>query len=306
MSIDRKPKKPVRNPIEIVFPKSGPVRKVEEELPRKQESLELTIGKKFLGALKQFMGIEYTYLRSGSEPADIMCQDLNGQIVEIQIVEVVDKQLIRLQQMRSSYKEELIKVLGNEILLFNGCRVTLFFLGEPQYLPQVKSKEGQACISIIADFVRNVAKKAITIDVGKIFFRDTKNLPADGEVSVLVQRILPVGEPVHFEFNWNGAGPSYRVGVSRNLLTQAVESKVEKHYSKPSNGKFILLAYSIDTRPIEKQDPDVVKSRQLLSTSKHPFDAAWYIYPYAHRNTGSIIHIWDRNEIDNEQSKISK
>lgn len=291
MNNRKKPKKPFRNPAHIVFPKKGPIRHVVEELPREQEDLELTVGKKFLGALQHFIGIELRDLRRGSEPADLMARSLEGEDVGIQIVEVIDQQLRQLRHQRSSYRDALRQVLGKEMLLFNGCRVSLVDLGDPPFLPPINIKDGQACLGLLAEHLRRAAKDIHTLEVGKIRSRRTKTVSPEREVSVLIERILPAGEPVRYEFNWTGGGPSYQIDISRGILTRAVQSKLSKRYAKPRFGKFILLAYTVDTL-LNEDDPDVKASRHLLETSVHPFDDAWFIYLYADIDLGSLVHVW--------------
>jgi hypothetical protein len=291
MSDHRKPKKPIRNPAHFVFSKAGPVRRVVEELPREQEALEFTVGRKFLGALQRFEGVQLHDLCRGSEPADLVCKSLDGHTIGLQIVEVINQQLRQLRHMRSSYREALVQILGKELLLFNGCRVSLVDSGEPPYLPPLTSTGGQACLRVVKEHVRKVAKDIHTLEVGKIRSRSTKTLNPEHKVSVLVERILPAGEPVRLELSWAGGGPSYRVDISRGLLTQAVQSKIAKRYAKPAVGKFVLLAYSIDTL-LKGDDPDVSESRCILSSSQHPFDDAWFIYPYADKELGALVHIW--------------
>lgn len=291
MSDRRKPKKPVRNPAHIVLSKGRPARRVVEELPREQEALEFTIGRKFLGALQRFEGVQFHDLCRGAEPADLVCKSTDGHTVGLQIVEVINQQLRQLKHMRSSYREALVQALGEELLLFNGCRVSLVDSGEPPYLPPLTSLDGQACLRVLTEHVWKVAKDIHTLEVGKIRSRSTRTLNPERKVSVLIERILPAGEPVQFEFSWGGCGPSYRTDISRGLLTQAVQSKIAKQYAKPTVGKFVLLAYSIDTL-LEGDDPDVRESRRILESSQHPFDDAWFIYPYADKKLGALIHIW--------------
>jgi hypothetical protein len=291
MSDRRKPKKPVRNPSHIVFPKTGPVRRVVEELSREQGELEFTVGRKFLGALQHFEGVQFDDLYRGSEPADLLCKSPNGHTIGLQIVEVINQQLRQLQVMRSSYRDELVETLGEELLLFNGCGVSLVDSGDPPYLPRVTSMAGQACLQVLAEHVRQVAKEIQTLEVGKIRSRRTKTLNPEREVSVLIERILAPGEPIRLEFSWTGAGPSYRTDVSRGLLSQAIQSKVAKRYAKPAVGKFFLLAHSIDTL-LQDDDPDVRESRRILESSQHPFDDAWFIYPYVDKELGALVHIW--------------
>jgi hypothetical protein len=51
------------------------------------------------------------------------------------------------------------------------------------------------------------------------------------------------------------------------------------------------LAYSIDTL-FREDDPDIVESQRLLGTSRHPFDEAWFLYPYAEVDLGALIYVW--------------
>jgi hypothetical protein len=183
-----------------------------------------------------------------------------------------------------------VQTLGEVLLLFNGCRVSLVDSGDPPYLPQVTSTDGQACLRVLAEHVREVAKDVQTLEAGKIRSRRTKTPNPEREISVLVERILPAGEPVRLEFSWTGGGPPYRTDASRGLLTQAVQSKIVKRYAKPAVGKFVLLAYSIDTL-LQEDDPDVSESRRILESSQHPFDDVWFIYPYADMELGALVHI---------------
>jgi len=291
MSKKERPKKPARNPGHIVFPKQGPVRQVVEELPREQESLELRLGRKFLGALNHFEGIEFHELSRGVEPADLMCKSSDREAIGIQIVEVINHQLRQLQEMRSSYRDALMQTLGDELLLFNGCKVSLVDVGDPPYLPKVSSKVGQVCLRVLADHLRSVAKEIHTLGVGKIRNRSVTTSNPEHKVGALIERIMLPGEPVRLEFTWTGGGPSYRTDVPRGFLPSAVQSKIAKRYAKPKVGKFLLLAYSIDTMFAE-DDPDLVEARRILETSQHPFDDTWYLYPYADKELGHLIHIW--------------
>ena len=92
----------MRNPGHLVFPAKGGVRRVVEEFPREQEDLELTVGRKFLGALLHFEGVHLNALSRGPEPADIVCRASDGEIVAVQVVEAINLRLRELQSMRSS------------------------------------------------------------------------------------------------------------------------------------------------------------------------------------------------------------
>ena len=294
MSPRKKPLKPERNPGHIVFPKQGPIRRVVEQFPRTQDDLELMVGTKFLGALAHFEGISYHNLQKGPEPADLTCTSLDGRTIELQIVEVVDHRLLELQRMRSSYRDALISRLGDEILKFNGCRVSLMDAGDPPYLPPPDSTIGKACLEILLNHVQNVAKDIHTLDVGKIRSRRVSTADPIREISAFIER-MPPGNPPRLEFLWEGGGPCYRSDIPRGLLIDAVQSKLAKRYVKPSNSNFILLAYSIDAL-ITSDDRDVPEVHRILSVEPNPFDEIWFIRPYAERNLGAIFRIWPIQE----------
>lgn len=74
-------------------------------------------------------------------------------------------------------------------------------------------------------------------------------------------------------------------------MPAAVRSKIDRRYTKPTSARFWLLAYSVDTL-FHKNDPDVTESRRLLDTSSHPFDEVWFLYPYAEKALGALVHVW--------------
>ena len=98
MSEGARPLKPLRNPSHIVFPKVGTPYPVVEQLPREQECLELALGRKFVGALHKFRGIQIDELTRGAEPADLKCRSADGTAIELQIVEVIDQELRELSK----------------------------------------------------------------------------------------------------------------------------------------------------------------------------------------------------------------
>jgi hypothetical protein len=73
--------------------------------------------------------------------------------------------------------------------------------------------------------------------------------------------------------------------------------EVAKHYSRPTE-PFWLLTYLTDTL-FDEQDPDIEESRHLLDSTRHPFDAVWYLYPYTNEELGDVLRVWlnQQNEI---------
>jgi hypothetical protein len=291
MSKPLKPRKPKRNPSHIVFPEKGAPYFVVEQLPRDQEGLELTVGRKFFGALRQFEGIELDGLARGLEPADLTCRSSDGTAIQLQIVEVIDQRLRELLHMRSSYRDALVQTLGDGLRLFSGCRVLLVDSGDPPYLPNVTSTDGRECLRLLAEHIRGVGADIHTLALRKIRCRETQITTPARTVGVLVERFVGAGESVPVDFAWTGGGPSYRTDVPRGLLPAAVRSKIDKRYAKPASTKFWLVAYSVDSL-LSKDDPDIAESQRLLETSSHPFDQAWFFFAYAEKNLGALVHVW--------------
>jgi hypothetical protein len=163
--------------------------------------------------------------------------------------------------------------------------------GDPPYLPNVKSDAGREHVHFVAEHIRRVGGDIHTLEPRKIRSRKTQTVKPERTVRVLVERFVPAGESIPFEFHWLAGGPSYRTDVPRGLLPAAVQSKIDKRYAKPAAAKFWLLAYSIDTL-FREDDPDIVESQRLLGTSRHPFDEVWFLYPYAEMDLGALVYVW--------------
>jgi len=289
-----RPQKPLRNPSHVAFPKGGAPYPVVEQLPREQEDLELALGRKFIGALCHFNGIQFGELTRGAEPADLACRSPDGTATELQIVEVIDQELRELRHMRSTYRDALVEKLGDVLRLFSGCQVSLVDSGDPPYLPNVNSKNGRECLRLLAADIQKVGAEIDTLEAEKIRSRRTQTRYPEREVVILVERVCPAGEAVPFGLEWTGGGPWYRSGISRGLLPAAVRSKIDKQYTKPASARFWLLTYSVDS-PLREDDPDIAESQRLLEASRHPFDEVWFLYPYADRELGALVHVWPTN-----------
>ena len=141
MSDRRKPKKPVRNPAHIVLSKGRPARRVVEELPREQEALEFTVGRKFLGAFQRFEGVQFHDLQRGSEPADLMCKSSSGHTVGLQIVEVIHCNYVLIMGQKISQAK-----------WFYGLKDTEF-----TYI--ISSQENQHRMRTLSDLTERIEKK---------------------------------------------------------------------------------------------------------------------------------------------------
>lgn len=285
------PKKPQRNPSHLAFPKSGAVHRVDEELPREQENLELAVGQRFVDSLKHFHCIDLGVLSRGDEPADLHCSGCQGESVSIQLAELVDERLRQLQQMRVSYRDAAVEALGADALLFNGCRVSLADTSEPPYWPPVHTRAGRACAQGLTDYLRSVALSADTIGLQRVRVRKTTIGKPARDVAVRVERKAAHSDPPAFQICWSGAGPGYKATDSRGLV-EIIAKKVQMHYSKPRGVRFLLLVYSVDTLLTASDDGVFTKARDHLDRNPHPFDEVWYFYPYAQQPLGHVVRVW--------------
>lgn len=286
----KKPLKPDRPLVGIMFPKHGRPSRIIEHMPRTQDDLETAVGVKFIDSLAQFYGRKYSDLRSGAGRGDLLCHDEKGLLIKIQVVEVINQNIRQLREMRKSYREYIIANHGAIFEAFRGCTVKVVGVGNPPYLPNIKTQGGRDCASQIAKWLSDLSKDIKSLECKKILRRETTLVPYQRGVSVKIERFRPFDNTAPFKFTWSRCGPSYRDG-KRNLLPTAIKSKINKHYSKPKE-PFWLLAYSIDTFYFEEEDLDIQESVSLLHKTDHPFDEVWYFNPFVNINLGSIIHIW--------------
>jgi hypothetical protein len=269
-----------------------------EHPPRDQKQLEFAIGSKFIGALAHFQGVRLSKLTicpESEEPGDLTCMAEKGHAIKIQVAEVIDHSLRRLEEMRGSYVESIRNQYGNVLALFSGCRVSLVDSGEEPYLPHIQMSQGQECLRKLVTELEKIACEIGSLEINRIRTRDIQI--SKKRIGVVCIRFASAGKDVPFQFAWEGGGPPYRKGISRRLLYTTIASKIEKHYSKPTE-PFWLLTYSTDTL-LGEQDPDIEESRDLLDSTKHPFDAVWYLYPYTNEELGYVLRVWlnQQNEI---------
>lgn len=290
MSRHHQPKKPPRFPSHFVFPKHGPVRPVVEPLPRTQDELELAIGQKFLGALRHFHDIHLRDLTRGAEPADLRCADADGRLVSIQVVEAVSQRLRQLTEMRKAYLAALQEHAESIFASFSGCAVEMVDTGDPPYLPTIGTDGGRRCFEQIRVEIQRIGRGIGELPVGRLTPRDIHITDPERTLSLLITRHEEPTTPDRFTLTWGGGGPGYRTDVPRDILPAAVRSKLAKHYST-TLARFILLAYSIDTL-LAADDPDVTEAQRLLAANEHPFDEAWYLYPYAETTLGHLVRLW--------------
>lgn len=93
MGQSKRPKKPDRPSVSVVFPKEGSPFSNVERYPRTQHELEFAMCQKFVGAMGQSYERRLFNLQRGEEPSDLICETLDGEQVGIQVAEAIDPRL---------------------------------------------------------------------------------------------------------------------------------------------------------------------------------------------------------------------
>jgi hypothetical protein len=282
----RRPQKPDRPLASIRFSPTGKVKLSVEQLPRTQDELELAIGRKFAGALAHFHARHLADLAKAGEPGDLMCRE-NSRIVTIQLVEVVDPIAQRLHEIREEYCTALREQSDDVLALFNGCSVSLLDKGHTPFLPRPHGRLGRRHLSALAGKLRELGQEVKGRGPGFRFVYGWGIGPSRVPVHVICE--YPAAAPTPCRLSWKG-GRSYVPGEELLFLTKQVRAKVRKRYARPA-GPFWLVAYSSDTL-LAEEAPDVREARKVLSSTAHPFDEAWYIYPYENKDVGHLVRLW--------------
>ncbi len=292
MSSKRK-KQPLKPPVtfgSIVFSKDGRVRPNFEDLPRVQEDIELTIGKKFAGALKHFYGQTLEDLKKVEDSADLMCVGENEAEVRIQVAEVVWQKRRTIDNRRQTYLRKIEADISEVLELFSGYRLSIADAGDEPFLPPLKSKEGQAHLLDLVSKLKELGEGLATLADGKRRIRKWKI----GSLQIMLvadcERIAPQGEYLPL-VRWTGAYV-YRDDERLSLIADEIKKKIKKGYAK-SSAEFWLLVYSVDILP-KADDPEVDEARKLLRSMQHPFDQVWFFFPYSNQDLGHLIPLFLR------------
>ena len=291
MTKKREPLKPDRPIASLAFSDKGKVRLRVEHPPRTQNELEFRIGEKFLGSLSHFNGLVLTNLYSGEGRGDLICSDTKGQLIKIQVVEVVDPIQSILSQRRSMYTDAIAS--SDCLRLFTGCYLSIVDSGSEPFLPSIRKSNGKACLAELLQFLEEMGREIDTLSVGKLRHRKCKLHSNEIELGLLCERKAPAHESFPCQVHFSG-GRAFLPNEHRAFVSDAIRKKVGMYYSKPRE-KFWLLAYSTDTLRHE-DDEDIMLAKNYLTEHRHPFDAVWYLYPYDNRPIGHIVQIWSRDD----------
>ena len=167
MAQNRKHLKPDRPIASIVFSDKGKVRLAVEHLPRTQDELELSIGRKFAGALARFHNQRLTEMFAGSGRGDLICRNESGARIKIQVVEVVDPVMTRLSERRASYRDKLLNEFADIFSLFSGCRINLCDEGNEPFLPSLRTHKDETYCQELASNLKLLGDDINSLSVGK-------------------------------------------------------------------------------------------------------------------------------------------
>lgn len=282
----RKPDRPIGA---IIFPKVGPVRFECESLPREQKPLELAIGRKLIGALSHFGYGVYAGLKLADEPADLLCNNEDGELVGIQVTEMVDVVWARLNAHRERYLKELEENSVKVLEMFSGCSIEIMDDGTEDFFPPLNTSEGQYMLKELECNLAMLAKDIDELKLKKIIYRKWELKTAKTGISVICQRHMKATCTNDYKLNW-GTQRAWSAGYKNALLSNTVSNKIQKRYSSVRH-EFWLLVYSTDI-VLSADDVSFGIAATLLDNSSHQFDKVWFFYPYQNKDLGHVVQVW--------------
>ena len=231
-----RPKKPDRPLRAVVVAKNAAWPQVEH-LPRVQEDLELAVGRKFVGAMADFLGIP-DGLSVGHGEGDLIAKSPDGRLVTIQVVEMVDNLRRPQGEMRASYFPAVKAVAGLAVFV-RGCEVTLVDSASEPILPRLRSQAGRECLEQMVGALKAAGQDALLLPPGRSWFGRVAIGMEGFRLDVVVKRVAPSDAGVHATLEWSGGAAS-----RENLLTKTIQGKLAMHYSRPEAA--ILVARVLD------------------------------------------------------------
>ncbi len=286
------PRKPDRPIGAIIFPKSGPVRRELEHLPREQKPLELIIGQKFVGAITHFGHGILTDLRLGDEPADLLCTDASGHPVSIQVAEIVDEFGVKLNAHRDIYVRALKESCADMLAMLSGCALEILDDGTEDFFPPLNRPEGQAMFKELASHIATLAQEIDTLGVKKLRHRKCTIGASRTTVSFSCQRHMEAAPETGFTIRW-GRQRVFKAEERNALLSDTIRNKIRKSYTPP-NHEFWLLVYTTDML-FAADDASIGIAAALLDCSSHPFEKVWFFFPYHDRDFSQVVRVWARS-----------
>jgi hypothetical protein len=227
----------------------------------------------------------------GSGRGDLICSDAAGMQVKIQVVEVVDAIKVAWKDRNNSYCEHLMKKYPEIFALFNGCRLILFDKSGTGFSTNLRTRHGQIYLNELAKNLKIIGNEISSLPSGMIWRRKMEIGPMKVPVIFDCERFQLADSNIPCQIFCSFGYAT--ISIEKYLLTNAILKKIQKHYSKPKEALFWLLAYSLDVL-LRDIDLDVVAAADALNKAVHPFDTVWYFFPYDNRELGHIVQVWSR------------
>lgn len=259
-----------------------------EEPPREQSELELVIGRKFAGALRQFHGVELGPIEKGANPPDLVSSMPCGEGVHLELTDAVDVFRAVHDQRRREYRNWIIQNCST-IDRLQGCEVVVVDRGREPGLPPPRSASGKACLLELGLRFDELSEEIQTLAAGKRRTRRWVLGPDRTEILIDCTRRYGPESQIPPRLHWAG-GRTYSDGKPPQIIYMAVKRKLELRYPK-STCRFMLLVHSQDSVGDENTD-DIASARQLLARDAHPFDEAWFLMPYQNRDLGILVRLF--------------
>ena len=283
----------------MVFGKDGSVRKEESNYPREKEALEREVVRSFITSLEKAHGVRLTDLSRGEEPGDITCRDGIGELITIQVTEVVD-QIDALQwDRRNTYGEKIKTECADVLELFAGCELDVQDVLGTRLLPPLNTKAGAEAFQQLREELHAFGEGVVGKPAGRRYSCTWSIGRNKTEIGALASKYHAASDNIPCDFTFQGCR-LYRPGEPRLFLSETIKAKIAKHYDKPE-GKFWLLTYATGTlMPAEGED--MARSQHLLSREPHPFDAVWYAYMTPGESGALVRKVWERPAESTEQA----
>lgn len=276
----------------MIFPASGPVRLELEHLPREKKQLELTIGKKFLGAMSHLGLGTLTVEARTEEPADLLCIDSDGRRVGIQVTEMVDVFGAKLNAHRDNYLRALKESCADTLEKFSGCALEFLDDGTNDFFPPLNRSKGEAMLADLASHLETLGREIDTLGVNKIRHRKLEIGASGTAVSLICQRREEPTPESAYSIRWGRQRVFNREEIN-GLLSETIRNKIKMRYGPPKY-EFWLLVYTTDM-PITRDEASIGLAAALLECNPHPFNKIWFFFPYHDRERGHVVQVWPRN-----------
>lgn len=259
-----------------------------ETLPYAQVDLEISIFRKFAGALKHFKQRELSSPTRGNSWPDFLAKE-GAEHVGVEIVEVLDVDNAKKRAIQEQYERHLHILIEGFWQELAGLSITIVDQYQEPRFPPLNSRKGQQLAQLIADNLRSLIPRLTCLPLGCVLLLQEQRGGNRVHAGAAIKRLSPIecqqGVVLRFSRNFPTS-----VDNAESLLLRAIEGKLNKNYPRYQNGQLWLLAYSYDPCILEPEA--IARAKLLLDSREHPFNEVWCIFPYAAQDLGAIEKVW--------------